>query len=57
MLCLRFLTDLHFVEQVHAELPWYSDLDAIWHSNPSFAAKTSGKMDIAIMAIMDHNGS
>ena len=40
ILCLRFLTDLHFVEQVHAELPWYSDLNAIWHSNPSFAAKT-----------------
>ncbi|KAG2062686.1 hypothetical protein BDR04DRAFT_1213699 [Suillus decipiens] len=27
-------------EEVCHEFPWYKELDAIWHSNPSFAAKT-----------------
>ncbi|KAG1753617.1 uncharacterized protein EDB91DRAFT_1285927 [Suillus paluster] len=30
----------NLLEKVHADLPWYSDLDAIWHSNPSMAVKT-----------------
>ncbi|KAG1719561.1 uncharacterized protein EDB91DRAFT_1089266 [Suillus paluster] len=30
----------NLLEKVHVDLPWYSDLDAIWHSNPSMAAKT-----------------
>ncbi|KAG1745046.1 uncharacterized protein EDB91DRAFT_1246556 [Suillus paluster] len=28
-------------EEVCREFPWYNELDAIWHSNPSFAAKTT----------------
>ncbi|KIK33479.1 hypothetical protein CY34DRAFT_64531, partial [Suillus luteus UH-Slu-Lm8-n1] len=28
-------------EEVCREFPWYKELDAIWHSNPSFAAKTT----------------
>ncbi|KAG2112049.1 uncharacterized protein F5147DRAFT_651151 [Suillus discolor] len=30
----------NLLERVLADLPWYSDLDSIWHSNPSIAAKT-----------------
>lgn len=28
-------------EEVCHEFPWYKELNAIWHSNPSFAAKTT----------------
>ncbi|KAG2051964.1 hypothetical protein BDR06DRAFT_1022317 [Suillus hirtellus] len=28
-------------EEVCRKFPWYKELDAIWHSNPSFAAKTT----------------
>ncbi|KAG1734018.1 hypothetical protein EDD22DRAFT_960136 [Suillus occidentalis] len=28
-------------EEVCCEFPWYKELDAIWHLNPSFAAKTT----------------
>ncbi|KAG1811662.1 hypothetical protein DFJ58DRAFT_850750, partial [Suillus subalutaceus] len=30
----------NLLELVHADFPWYSDLDSIWHNNPSMAAKT-----------------
>ncbi|KAG1839465.1 hypothetical protein DFJ58DRAFT_733341 [Suillus subalutaceus] len=30
----------NLLEVVHADFPWYSDLDSIWHNNPSMAAKT-----------------
>ncbi|KAG1897146.1 uncharacterized protein F5891DRAFT_1192325 [Suillus fuscotomentosus] len=25
---------------VHVDFPWFSDLDSIWHNNPSMVAKT-----------------
>lgn len=31
---------MYFVDAALLELPWYTELDAIWHSNPSMAAKT-----------------
>ncbi|KAG2336471.1 hypothetical protein BDR05DRAFT_1005826, partial [Suillus weaverae] len=30
----------NLLELVHADFPWFSDLDAIWHNNPSMVAKT-----------------
>ncbi|KAG2335630.1 hypothetical protein BDR05DRAFT_1006612, partial [Suillus weaverae] len=30
----------NLLELVRADFPWFSDLDAIWHNNPSMAAKT-----------------
>ncbi|KAG1769631.1 hypothetical protein EDD22DRAFT_948881 [Suillus occidentalis] len=30
----------NLLDSVLVELPWYTELDAIWHANPSMAAKT-----------------
>ncbi|KAG1803544.1 uncharacterized protein HD556DRAFT_1437304 [Suillus plorans] len=42
----------NLLDSVLSEFPWYTDLDGIWHSNPSLAAKTySSKPGV------DHAGS
>ncbi|KAG2089449.1 uncharacterized protein F5147DRAFT_780618 [Suillus discolor] len=33
-------TSNNLLDEVNAELPWYTDLDSMWHSIPSFAIKS-----------------
>ncbi|KAG1800091.1 hypothetical protein EV424DRAFT_1545814 [Suillus variegatus] len=49
---LLVLNRLIIVDAALSELPWYTELDAIWHSNPSMAAVThSSKLGV------DHAGA
>ncbi|KAG2343724.1 hypothetical protein BDR05DRAFT_948131 [Suillus weaverae] len=40
VMLLDGMASKNLLDSVLVELPWYTELDAIWHANPSMAAKT-----------------